>query len=101
MFDRMRLRDVLAAYKRDFAPKWWNDEKYKWEAIQCFQENWDVNAPDFADMLKRSLAKTGNLLASVKNYPRKIIAGFAKAAPEEVRAMFIAFLTKAGMWSSG
>ena len=73
MFDRMRLRDVLAAYKRDFAPKWWNDEKYKWEAIQCFQENWDVNAPDFADMLKRSLAKTGNLLASVKNYPRKRI----------------------------
>ena len=90
MFDRMRLRDVLAAYKRDFAPKWWNDEKYKWEAIQCFQENWDVNAPDFADMLKRSLAKTGNLLRSRNSFPEGMIVGFAKAAPEEVRAMFIA-----------
>ena len=68
MFDRARLQDVLAAYKQGFAPQWWNDEKYKWEAIQCFQENWDVNAPDFAGMLKRSLAKAGNLLRSRNSF---------------------------------
>ena len=49
-----------------------------------------MNAPDFADMLTRSLAKTYNLLASMNNFPAKMIQGFAKVAPEEVRAMYIA-----------
>ena len=75
---------------RGLPPQWWNGEKYKWEAIQCFQENWDVNAPDFAGMLKRSLAKAGNLLRSRNSSPEGMIVGFAKAAPEEVRTMFIA-----------
>lgn len=40
-------------------------------------------------MLTRSLSKTYNLLASMNNFPAKMIEGFAKTAPEEVRAMFI------------
>ena len=90
MFDRSKLNDVLTAYKQGFAATWWNNEKYKWEAVQWFQENWDVNAQDFHEMLNRSLGKTINLLASASNYPRGMIVNFAKAAPEEVRAMFIA-----------
>ncbi len=49
-----------------------------------------MNAPDFAEMLNRSLDKTFNLLASNNNFPKGMIVGFAKSAPEEVRAMFIA-----------
>lgn len=90
MFDIVRLKEVLKKYQGVFVSKQWPDEKYKWEAVKCFQDNWDVNAPDFADMLTRSLAKTYNLLASMNNFPAKMIQGFAKAAPEEVRAMFIA-----------
>lgn len=90
MFDIFRLKEVLVKYKETFVSKQWPDEKYKWEAVKCFQENWDVNAPDFADMLTRSLAKTYNLLASMNNFPAKMIQGFAKVAPEEVRAMYIA-----------
>ena len=90
MFDRFRLKEVLVEYKKDFVPKQWGDEKYKWEAVKHFQDNWDVNAPDFADMLERSLAKTDNLLASMNNFPARMIGGFAKTAPEEVRSMFIA-----------
>lgn len=48
MFDRFRLKEVLVEYKKDFVPKQWGDEKYKWEAVKHFQDNWDVNAPDFA-----------------------------------------------------
>lgn len=59
-------------------------------AVRHFQNNWDVNASDFAAMLERSLAKTGNLLASLNNYPARMIVHFAKVAPEEVRALFIA-----------
>ena len=90
MFDQFRLKDVLVSYKKNFVSKQWGDEKYKWEAVKWFQKNWDVNAPDFAEMLNRSLDKTFNLLASTNNFPKGMIVGFAKSAPEEVRAMFIA-----------
>lgn len=90
MFDMMKLKDVLVAYKQNFVSKQWGDEKYKWEAVKWFQDNWDVNASDFAEMLTSSLDKTFNLLASNNNFPKGMIVGFAKAAPEEVRAMFIA-----------
>lgn len=89
MFDKSLLKDVLVEYKKDFVQKQWPDEKYKWEAVKWFQNNWDVNASDFADMLTRSLSKTNNLLASAKNFPAAMIQNFAKAAPEEVRGMFI------------
>lgn len=90
MFDQFRMKDVLVAYKQNFVSKQWGEEKYKWEAVKWFQDNWDVNAPDFAEMLNRSLDKTFNLLASNNNFPKGMIVGFAKSAPEEVRAMFIA-----------
>ena len=90
MFDKFRLKDVLAQYKQSFVSTQWGNEKYKWEAVKWFQDNWDVNASDFPEMLSRSLDKTFNLLASNNNFPKGMIVGFAKAAPEEVRAMFIA-----------
>lgn len=90
MFDQFRLKDVLAQYKQSFVSTQWGNEKYKWEAVKWFQDNWDVNAYDFPEMLSKSLDKTFNLLASNNNFPKGMIVGFAKAAPEEVRAMFIA-----------
>ena len=90
MFDQFRLKDVLAQYKQNFVSMQWGNEKYKWEAVKWFQYNWNVNAADFPEMLSRSLDKTFNLLASNNNFPKGMIVGFAKAAPEEVRAMFIA-----------
>ena len=90
MIDNFRLQDALSYYKKDFVQKQWPNEQYKWEAVKHFQNNWDINAPDFAEMLTRSLEKTYNLLASMNNFPAGMIAGFAKTAPEKVRAMFIA-----------
>lgn len=90
MFDHLRLQDALDQYKQNFVSKQWGEEKYKWEAVQWFQDHWDVNAPDFAEMLSRSLDRTYNLLASANNFPKGMIVNFAKTAPEEVRAMFIA-----------
>ena len=89
MFESFRLKEVLVHYKQNFVSKIWSEEKYKWEAVKWFQDNWDVNAPDFAEMLNRSLDKTYNLLASANNFPKGMIAVFAKSAPEEVRSMFL------------
>ena len=90
MFDKSCLINALASYKKDFVSRQWGEEKYKWEAVKWFQDNWEINATDFADMLERSLDKTFNLLASNNNFPKGMIVEFAKSAPEEVRAMFIA-----------
>ena len=89
MFEQFRLTEVLVQYKQNFVSKLRGEEKYKWEAEKWLQDNWDVNAPDFAEMLNRSLDKTYNLLASANNFPKGMIVGFAKSAPEEVRAMFL------------
>ena len=89
MFNKLRLKEFLSEYKKSFLSTQWNDEKYKWEAVKCFQENWNVNSDNFAEMLEKSLSKTKNLLASVNNFPAGMITKFAETACEEVRAMFI------------
>lgn len=90
MIDKKTFSDALANYKKDFVAGWWADEKFKWEAVKCFQDNWNIDAEDFAEMLKRSLAKTYGLLASMNNFPRQMIEGFAEDAPDKVKIMFIA-----------
>lgn len=90
MIDKKAFSDALVNYKKDFVAGWWADEKFKWEAVKCFQDNWNIDAEDFAEMLKRSLAKTYGLLASMNNFPRQMIEGFAEDAPDKVKIMFIA-----------
>ncbi len=90
MLDEARLKEALVNYKRDFTTFQWENEQYKWKAIRTFQDNWDVNAADFADMLSRALSKTENLLEAANYFPKGMIIKFAKAAPEEVRGMFLA-----------
>lgn len=89
MFNQLRLKEALGQYKKDFVATHWNEEKYKWEAVKCFQDNWDIHAADFEDMLSQSLSKTSNLLASTNNFPAGMIIEFAHAAPEKVRAMYM------------
>lgn len=89
MFDKIRLKNVLVEYKRRFVREQWPNENFKWEAVKCFQDNWDVNADDFSGMLKKSLSKTDSLLASPNNFPAQMIIKFAEIVPEEVRSMFL------------
>lgn len=63
MFNKTRLKDFLVKYKEYFAQTQWIAEKYKWEAVQYFQLNWDINSADFADML----TKSSNLLERYEN----------------------------------
>ena len=88
MFEKFRLNSALIEYKKRFE-EIWPDEKYKWAAVKCFQDNWDINADDFADMLAKAFAETANLLTSYNYYPAGMIMEFAKINKEEVRAMFI------------
>lgn len=89
MIDLEKLKAVLIDYKRNFVSQQWKNERYKWEAVKHFQDHWDVNAPDFAEMFTKATDKTYNLLASMNNFPRSMIQEFAAADAEAIRAMFI------------
>ena len=87
MINTEKLKQILDGYKTHF-PIHWNGEKYKWEAIKHFQDNWNIDADNFGDMFKKATDKTFNLLASGFAYPRGMIQNFAKADDEATRAMF-------------
>lgn len=87
MFEKNCLNEKVSQYKLDFS-RWWENEKYKWQAVKIFQDNWDEGAEDFANMLERSLIGAKNLLVSANHYPLGMIVGFAKKIPEEIRLMF-------------
>ena len=81
-----KLDQILESYIQNFSGDWWQKEKYKWETIKQFKENWNLNAENFAVMLENSIRQS-NLFDSRK-YPRKMIIAFARDFPDETRNMF-------------
>ncbi|WP_185957205.1 EVE domain-containing protein [Gracilimonas mengyeensis] len=61
------------------------DEIYKWEAVQHFQDTFDLEADDFAANLKDAISKSYNL---VYQNSKGFIIKAATYFPEEVRKMF-------------
>ena len=45
------IKSIIAEYKSDFQ-RLDSEERYKWEAIKCFQDNWNPDAENFEEMLK-------------------------------------------------
>ncbi|MDO5742706.1 MAG: hypothetical protein Q4Q13_07120, partial [Vagococcus sp.] len=88
MFKQEKWQQALQLYKNHFNEAHWQKEKYKWEALKCFQDNWDIEADNFSEILEKALAKTQNLLSSNNNFPRKMIVGLARQETEKVREMF-------------
>ena len=83
-----KIRFVIAHYKANFADVN-KDERYKWEALHWYKQHWNINAPDFAAMLKNAFAKTFNLLNSGPNslaYTQ--ICQFSNDDPEGIRTAF-------------
>ena len=49
-FNSDKLKTLFETYKQHFSENF-PEEKYKWEALKCFQDNWDIDALDFKAML--------------------------------------------------
>lgn len=88
MIDYNKIAPIIDGYKKYF-PEHWTDEKYKWEVVKHFQNNWDINAENFGEMFKKATEKTSNLLVSGRNFPKKMILEFAKVDDSTVHKMFI------------
>ena len=91
MFNASLYQEALAEYKQLFPRLFSGDlsgEIFKWQAVQCFQKNWEIEAQDFTTMLKKALRETYGLLANMNYFPGQMIQVFAEKNPEEVRSMF-------------
>jgi 5-methylcytosine-specific restriction protein B len=84
---RSKIEEVISQYKADFA-RVDSEERYKWIAVKHFQDNWDINAQNVAEMIERAFAKHINLLDSGVTRPLSILAFFAGREPEVVRGLF-------------
>ena len=81
------IQRLISQYKESF-DTWFPQEMYKWRAVKCFQEHWDLNNHDLAEMLRSSLAQAHNLLDTNYAYPSNMITYFAEQEPVAVRSMF-------------
>ena len=52
-----KLRNIISYYKKN-VKNISLDEIYKIETIKTFQQNWDINAKDFYEMISNSLSKS-------------------------------------------
>ena len=85
--DESKLYSLIEIFKEGFKENFL-EEKYKWEAVKHFQDNWNIDADDFPTMLSNALSKTGNLLAALNFFPRRMIKQYATRFTKEVKGLF-------------
>ncbi|WP_372946835.1 AAA family ATPase [Mariniphaga sp.] len=77
--------DLIKRYKEIKQKDGHEDEFFKYEAIQHFQKNWNIEADDFSKMLRLSLEKHFNL---IYNLAFTSINYLAKNKPKELKNLF-------------
>lgn len=83
-----KVSEIIKDYKKHF--KRINFlEIYKWRAVKCFHENWNIDAPNFYSMLDKSLHNAKNLLDSQQYYPKRMLLNIAEKRPKALRKLFI------------
>jgi 5-methylcytosine-specific restriction protein B len=85
--DTAIIKKYIDLYKADF-PRIDSEERFKWIAVKHFQDYWNIEAPDFADMLRRAFAKHDGLLDAGVARPLSVMLLFARREPETVRALY-------------
>lgn len=85
--NRHILRHYINEYKLNFN-RVNQEEIYKWKAVKCYQDNWNIDAENFYEMLLASLSRTKNLLDSGQYFPLRMIVQYAEQRPNEVRKLF-------------
>ena len=86
-FDKEKLDEMISHYLNDI-DSFWKDEEYKWQAVQHFQNHWNIDSDDFEGMLKESTSKHLNLLGSGNYFPIGVLLETAKEFHEESRELF-------------
>lgn len=90
--DRENFDVIISRYleKFDYTNGNKHDEFFKWQAIDCFQRNWNIDAEDLYDSFTKAIAKTDVLLDGGHAAPSSGIKSLLKksAEVETVREAF-------------
>lgn len=83
------IKQQIECYKEHIASSEY-DELYKWEALNNFQVNWNIEADDFKQMFTASFHSiySGNLWANPHWFPKAVMLRFIEYDKERVRIMF-------------
>ncbi len=89
----MRMQNIqegMAGFRRWLQSPDAREPLHRWETLRIFQENWDLEAPDFAAMYDRSLdnPRTRRLWKADNYDPKGMMLRFIALEPEFVRTMF-------------
>lgn len=82
-----KIKEVIDLYKDDFI-RINKEERYKWEAIHTYKKVWNINAENFAGMVKSAFRDSSNLLRSGNYYPCRMLMDFSEKEPETLRSLF-------------
>lgn len=85
--NRQILRHYIDEYKLNF-DRVNQQEIYKWKAVKCFQDNWNIDAENFYEMLLASIRLTQNLLKSGQYFPLRMLMHYSEQRPNETRNLF-------------
>jgi len=85
--NRQILNHYIDEYKLNF-DRVNQEEIYKWKAVKCYQDNWNVDAENFYEMLLSSLRMTKNLMDSGQYFPLRMLVQYGEHRPNEVRQLF-------------
>lgn len=82
------VEKVLQPFIDHYCNDWeWevSQERYKWDAIDVFQEKFNIAAQDLSVNLKDSMSASDNLLAGPFYFPLGMLSKMAKYSTEETR----------------
>jgi hypothetical protein len=85
--NRQILNYFIEEYKLNF-DRVNQEEIYKWKAVKCYQDNWNIESENFYEMLLSSLRMTNNLMDSGQYFPLRMLVQYAEHRPNEVRQLF-------------
>jgi hypothetical protein len=86
-----KIQESILLYKKWLQTTKRHPRLYRWESLQHFQTNWNLEDPDFAAMYDRSLynTETRRLWQTENWYPKRMMLEFCQMEPQTVRLMFI------------
>lgn len=85
-----KIQDNISTYKKWLNSLRFHPNTYKWEALQFFQNQWDMNDQEPSAMFDRSLynTETRRLWQTENWYPKRMMQTFWEHDPMTVRMMF-------------
>ncbi len=85
-----KIQEAIQAYRQHLATERFFQNQYKWEIVQEFQQNWDIEAPKLGSMYDASLqsSHTRRWWKGENFHPKEMMIRFMELSPDFARRVF-------------